>query len=87
MSRMDKEARRAYREAHKAEIALSARTYYQRNRDARLKYQREYQATHREQLNAYRRVYYAANKDKMSAQAHERYLRRKLALIKNLGGN
>lgn len=47
-------------------------TYYQKNREERLAYDREYREKRKEELKEYRREYYKKNKEKILAKQREK---------------
>lgn len=67
----------------KNEHALKMKLYYHKNREKRLKYQKEYyqQNKHKKDKEAnliYMKLYYRKNREKILQQKHDYYLRKKV---------
>lgn len=75
----NKRRRRAYREAHKDEIADYQRAYYEAHKDEIADYRRAYREAHRDEIADYQRAYYEAHKDEAAAYQRAYRARKKNA--------
>ena len=64
---------------NRAEILAKAKSYYQRNKEARIAYQRAYNAEHYEQVKERSRVYQAEHRAERREYERKRYYEQKQA--------
>ncbi len=75
----NKRRQRAYREAHKDEIAASQRAYREAHKDEIAAKQRAYYEAHKDEIAAKQRAYYEAHKDEIAASQRAYRTRKKNA--------
>lgn len=74
----NKRRRRAYREAHRDEVAAYQRAYYEAHRDEIADYQRAYYEAHKDEAAAYQRAYRARKKNAAPDTAMSEAARKKI---------